>query len=446
MMKSFRFAAGRSPFTVSMLSLCLFLPSCVSLPTRLVSQQKETRDAATAQLMRMDNKSKEKIVPPLIESLKNNVVRYHALEALERIGDVAVPALVDSLKNPDVDTRALAVEALGWVGLSGASGLVEALRDTNSTIRYNAAFSLVNSTDASFAVPVLIKALKDEDVVFRRNAAEALGRIGSAAKSAVPGLIEAVRDSDADVRYNAVEALGHIGPDAKSAVPGLITALKDTDANNRFQAFRALAAIGPSAVPILIKSLGDDNNAVSANAAEALGKIGKVSVPDLTKAVQDTALNRNIRRLAAKILGWIGPDAKTAVPVLAAVLNDPDWGVRDNAIFALSQIGPEVQPAISELIIAVTNEDWYVRQKAVETLGNIGPNAASAVPVLIKTLGDKTHSRNNTIEALAKIGPSSVPPLSEALKNEKRPDIRSTILETLVIIGTDEAMSIAMAR
>ena len=62
------------------------------------------------------------------------------------------------------------------------------------------------------AVPSLIEALGDEDWDVRREAAWALGEIGDA--RAVPSLIEALRDEDWRVREAAVEALEGIGAPA----------------------------------------------------------------------------------------------------------------------------------------------------------------------------------------------------------------------------------------
>ena len=56
-------------------------------------------------------------------------------------------------------------------------GLIEALKDKNSDVRWRAAFALGEIKDAR-AVEPLIEALKDEDKYFQSVAADALGRIG----------------------------------------------------------------------------------------------------------------------------------------------------------------------------------------------------------------------------------------------------------------------------
>ena len=57
----------------------------------------------------------------------------------------------------------------------------------------------------SRVVPALLEALKDEDVDVRQAAAEALGKLGDS--RSVPALVEALKDEIADVRRTAAEAL-----------------------------------------------------------------------------------------------------------------------------------------------------------------------------------------------------------------------------------------------
>ena len=80
------------------------------------------------------------------------------------------------------------------------------------------------------AVPALILALSDVEPTVRAPAADAIGRIGPAAKSAVRALSERLLVSG-EVIYvlrSDATALGEIGPDAASALPALRELLKIT--------------------------------------------------------------------------------------------------------------------------------------------------------------------------------------------------------------------------
>ncbi|HEX5497809.1 MAG TPA: HEAT repeat domain-containing protein [Thermomicrobiales bacterium] len=77
------------------------------------------------------------------------------------------------------------------------------------------------------AVPALIEGLADPNPAVRAQAARALARMGPKGHAAVPALILALEDEHESVRLNAARALGQIGPDAQEAVPALIRTLKD---------------------------------------------------------------------------------------------------------------------------------------------------------------------------------------------------------------------------
>ena len=77
-------------------------------------------------------------------------------------------------------------------------------------------------TYKSVALGKWMEHLNSADKLTRRNAAEALGRIGPKARAAVPALCERVRkDSDKYVRIAAAEALGNVGHDEADAVKAL---------------------------------------------------------------------------------------------------------------------------------------------------------------------------------------------------------------------------------
>lgn len=91
---------------------------------------------------------------------------------------------------------------------------------TELTLSETAADSLGRIGDA--AVPSLIEALEHPDPDKRGLAAATLAQIGPAAEQAVPQLVVALNDPDEDVRRMAARALGQIGPQAGEAVPALV--------------------------------------------------------------------------------------------------------------------------------------------------------------------------------------------------------------------------------
>jgi HEAT repeat protein len=100
---------------------------------------------------------------------------------------------------------------------------VQAFREWG--VRETAADALARIGDP--AVPALIETLHDPDHSIRAHAARALARMGPKAAPAVPDLIVALNDPEKEVRQGAARALGQIGPDAEEAVTALVKALKD---------------------------------------------------------------------------------------------------------------------------------------------------------------------------------------------------------------------------
>lgn len=92
-----------------------------------------------------------------------------------------LPTLLANVADPDREIRAVAVYAIGYV-----------------------------KQDADTVIPVLVRALLDDESPFvRRNAAMALDQYGSLAKAAVPALKKALDDPDAETRDAAKNALRH---------------------------------------------------------------------------------------------------------------------------------------------------------------------------------------------------------------------------------------------
>ena len=210
----------------------------------------------------------------------------------------------------------------------------------------------------------LQEALNDSDSYVREQAALALGEIGN--PQAVEVLIPVLNDSDSDVRWWAAYALGEIGN--SQAVEALITALNHLDADVREQAALALGEIGnPQAVEALIPALNDSDSGVRWWAAYALGEIG--NQPTLEALI--TALNHSdsdVRRWAAYALSKI--DNQPTLEALIPALNHLDSDERKWAAYALGEI--DNQPAVEALIPALNHLDSDVRGQAAEVLGKIG--------------------------------------------------------------------------
>ena len=135
---------------------------------------------------------------------------------------------------------------------------------------------------------------------------------------------------------------------------------------------------------------------------EAIGPDAKTAIPALAQLLQDKdeAVRSAVTSALAEI--GIGPEAKAAIPAFAELLWDKENPARSDAIGALVDIGPAAIPTFTQLL---RNKDTEVRYEAANALGQIGPAAA---PTLIELLTDKDASvRSAAVSALGQPGPKA---------------------------------------
>ena len=139
------------------------------------------------------------------------------LGAARALGMMEIEAAVEPLRAMLLRGEGLEVsvagEALGDIGGPAATeALLTALADPRPTARWHAALAALERIGEPAVAP-LMSMLDSQDAHARRNAAEALGWIGSSSSTEV--LVQTLReDGDATVRGQAAWALGEIGDPA----------------------------------------------------------------------------------------------------------------------------------------------------------------------------------------------------------------------------------------
>jgi HEAT repeat protein len=243
---------------------------------------------------------------------------------------------------------------------------------------------------ARAAVPHLLPLLKDGQ--FERNrtsAAEALGYILADAKpdkevdGAVAALLSVFDDLYVDVRREAVEACGRIGLAAKACIPHLPDRLEDVKHH----------AVGN----------GDANKDVHAAAAWTAGRMGKLSAKhiDLLIAMMHReSRNHRVSERVVTAVGLIGAVHKNVVPnvldSLERVIAEGSYGPIPYRIelvkahfatlmrFEAKDLAVAVGPMVGHLKKSGPRYD-FIAIEAMEVLAKIGkPAAAKAVPVIEK--------------------------------------------------------------
>ena len=138
------------------------------------------------------------------------MVRERAVVALYEFGEPAVPLLVKAIDDQDFNVRTMAIFCLGRLG-----------------------------PKAKDAVPALARALEDRQWLVRKYAAGALGVLVATASDAAPALARsAVEDPQLEVRQTATFALWRLGPESREAIR---TALQQLSAGAADEAAKARA-------------------------------------------------------------------------------------------------------------------------------------------------------------------------------------------------------------
>jgi len=217
-------------------------------------------------------------VPPLLNLLKaeNETFRRFAAKSLGRIKDpLAVSALVDASRDENSYIRYEAVVALGAMMQDSRSRevMVLALNDSNSYVRHTAVTNLGRTKDPAYTQLIIAK-LDDPNNFVRTAAAEALGYLGN--PQAVRYLQRSLRDQNSYVRSFSASSLGFLGDTA--AIPDLKQALTDPVVWVQNHAGRALTRLGDkSGIPVLIENLSspvsDKDNRAAQEASDFLREV-----------------------------------------------------------------------------------------------------------------------------------------------------------------------------
>jgi len=233
------------------------------------------------------------------------------------------------------------------------------------------------------AVREQIRALRNTQVTAaagRREAAEALGEMGD--PRAVPPLVEALRDADILVRDRAEEALGKLkDPSAIEPLMEIMrekrSFLKRLFSDTRERAARVLGEVADaSAVEPLIGMLGNRKDPVGqALAAGILGRIGDPrGIAPLAELLTQSkgAASAYARKVAARSLARIDDDR--AAEALSQALEHRDVQVLMAVMAALTARGDA--EAVRALTGFLDHQYSAIRHGAAQSLGVIGRKEA----------------------------------------------------------------------
>jgi HEAT repeat protein len=433
----------------------------------------------------------ESTVPTWLELLRGPAsVAQVAANSLKKLGAIAEPAMIETLRDGTSEERRLLVPIVAG-RLAARDQLVACLKDDDPTVRALSCDALAKTSDASVA-PAIFPLLDDPDARVGQAALAAIQSLGSdetrrlalsSARSSQPRvrraglriigyfgypeglevLTEAARDGEervreaalaslpfiddpratallldaaqhasARTRTAAVRALGHSasGPDILTA---LRLALQDADAWVRYYACQALGRLhDDDATESIAKLLADDSGQVRVAAVEALAHLRGSRAFDVLSGVLASD-DPDLYRAALVALGISRREA--ALPALLAALASTDAATRLVAVSALSESG--LAAALPAIAKATRDSDEGVRVSATGFLAARSDQAATNE--LLALLHDDP-SNETLIRALARAVPGRADAIVASLNGADEASA-SALVASLARMQSDEARS-----
>lgn len=372
-------------------------------------------------------------------------VSFYAANELERLkakAAPAVPVIAGMMKDGEINEGRLIVfetaAHLLCLDPKSAGAAIPALRRAakrdlhadgepdwlNAEIRVAAACSLCVVENNMGAYEILVEILADErwngppndrSLVGGRHfldprpeAAAALGRLGSEAKSAVPLLRKALKEGlereHDQLAAEAGWALARIDPTDKTCAPGVMkktadwgTLWREPLSSSEVASILGLNAEACTENLIDFLFFWTDAKRNVADRREwgfllrVLLEIEPDPVPRIIERSMDCLLGKHKHYDAAcgiDILHALGPEATDAIPQLTRNLKDASVSVRANSAEALGRIGQRPQKVLPALVVALGDSRALVRARAVESIGAFGADAKSYLGDLRKALND----------------------------------------------------------
>ncbi len=326
------------------------------------------------------------------------------------------------LTHPDASRRAEAVIAITGFGDANAEcvpGLVNATHDKDVSPKVRAVIALrmvaVDDKDLGKVINALVERLdtaKESQAIVRLEAVVSLKRfVGeSALNGAIAGLIKGTLDKGSwEIRYHCVATLWRIGKEQKTGTESviyeaLLSRLVGTSPDPthlvKLEAIQGLAALGKPNNPMLLNKIVTTLNTVarSDNKPRAIwaysalvsmqeGKLAEGSLITISKFLKNETLKTRIE--AANAIGSLGPRAKSRVPMLIAMLNDPDADGVWAACNALGNIGETKESVVDALMKLLDHKDPSRAAAAVTALVSLRADPPRVTAALEKMRENK---------------------------------------------------------
>ncbi|MGA2499976.1 MAG: HEAT repeat domain-containing protein [Tepidisphaeraceae bacterium] len=289
--------------------------------------------------------------------------------------------LARGLASPDASVRRHAAQSAGFAGPAAAplaAKLAGLLTDSDELTRFAALQAIATlGPDAAVARDAVVKLL--DDPVMVSDAADALGRMGPAARPVLKRLAELLKAEPISLRWAAVRAMSQIGgEEAAPAVDFMIGQLKNPSEVDGYNMMLYIGLLGPVAKPALpaLENVRIKNRPLRLMAMwtiEPETRFPWISPDPAIAMMREAEFQRFIFEA---FLHELGDRLKPASASLARRIIDGTAG--DVPTYGYHLMAHFPDPAVDILATGLADKEIVQRERAVVALGYMGPAAAKA--------------------------------------------------------------------
>jgi len=385
-------------------------------------------------MIKMLGQSEDEIRLWSLQGLHRRSLREKGESEVEKAG--VIPDIIPFLKDPNPEAKIIASNIIGncWTFPEAAlTTLIEGFNEPNPEVRASFVRALGSGrARAVEAVQPLAKlAREDNSSIVRKDAIEALGRIGKSNSEVLDSLQLALGDNDAELRLAAVKTLGSLEGFYEERAVIVADALQDEELDVRRNAGSVLSRLDEAVAKVitqLIEALNDPDSIVRIRVLASMQNLDGDTLGVIIDSVAEILLkdeDPDVREEAGKVILEAGPVAASVLPALDTALSDEESSVVVTvAVILLELVPEEVNRAIPRLVEILATEDPATGRQVGVILNDIGEPAVNPLMELLDRDSVEAKSRSATV--LGWIGSPAEPAVSRLkalFRDENEEDI-----------------------
>jgi len=299
-----------------------------------------------------------------------------------------------------------------------------------------AVFKVIDEVTTVELIPDLLSRMDGKDPQVKMHIINVLSRFNT--PEVHKALQEQLKDTNKLVRQSALAGIAKMGGDV--SIDLVCSLLLDSDVDVINKAVDVIVHMNnPETVKYLIPALKAENEFSRRAAVEILNEIGTTnSIKYLLEAVADE--DWWVRSRASDALARIG--GERVVSAVLELVKDKDENIRRAAIEILNSCGDK--RAVEHLIEATKDKDWWVSERAADALG--GLRDKRAIPAIVKMVERNDRSLPVALTTLGKLGDPKL--IDRVLPFLQRPekDVRVAAIEALTNLADEQRLELVRAH